>query len=210
MAITFQVSRVERATTPLPARSKKVRMTLQGEPVEAMGASAATFRPSETHALIETVHRAYASHYPLALSPDAVWLAIAQGFAMHVNANAERLRGKFVRHAGQLAITVQRDDFVKGSPANPWPEVFSTFSDAIAAHIGRKRDLVVCDFSTTGPCERAASELVLMDAMQRYFSYEVSTLCGIPEVSLEGTPEDWRAIRRRAQALYEYDLDWWT
>jgi hypothetical protein len=210
VAITFQVSRVQRATTPLPARSKNVRMTLQGDPVEAMGASAAAFRPTETHALVAAAHRAYATHYPLALSPDAVWLAIAQGFAMHVNANAERLRGRFVRHAGQLAIAINRNDFVKGSPTNPWPEVFGAFSNAIAEHIGRQRDLVVCDFSTTGPCERAASELVLMESVQKYFRYEVPTLCGIPEIQLEGAPEDWRTIRRRAQALGEYDLGWWV
>ncbi len=59
------------------------------------------------------------------------------------------------------------------------------FSDAVAAHIGRQRDLVVCDFSTTGPCERAASEIVLLDAMQSYFNYEMITLCGIPLVRNE-------------------------
>jgi hypothetical protein len=210
MAITFQVSRVERATSPLQVPADTGTLRLQSQPVEAMGASAATFLPAEQHALVQAAQLAYSLHYPLALSPDAVWLAIAQGFAIHVNANAERLRGKFVRHVGQPTITINRDDFVKGAPSNPWPEVFGAFSDAIAGHIGRQRDLVVCDFSTTGPCERAASELVLMEAMQRYFNYEVVTRCGIPEISLEGTPEDWRVIRRRARALREYDLDWWA
>jgi hypothetical protein len=50
---------VERATTPLPARSKHVRMTLQGDPVEATGASAAAFRPTETRALGAAAHRAW-------------------------------------------------------------------------------------------------------------------------------------------------------
>ena len=30
--------------------------------------------------------------------------AVAQGFAMHVNADAERLRGRFVRHEGRATI----------------------------------------------------------------------------------------------------------
>jgi hypothetical protein len=34
--------------------------------------------------------------------------------------------------------------------------------------------------------------------------------CGIPEVTLLGTPDDWRSVRRRAQMLSEYDLTWWT
>jgi hypothetical protein len=37
-----------------------------------------------------------------------------------------------------------------------WQGCFAEWSDAIAAHIGRKRDLVVASFSTTGPIERAA------------------------------------------------------
>jgi hypothetical protein len=114
-----------------------------------------------------------------------------------------------VRHQGRKTLEVRRDDFVKGSPANPWPEVFSAFSDQIAKHVGKQRDLVVCDFSTTGPCERAASEIVLMEAMKHYFSYSCLTTCGIPEIALEGTTADWRSIRRRAQVLEEYDLSWW-
>jgi hypothetical protein len=46
--------------------------------------------------------------------------------------------------------------------------------------------------------------------MQSYFNYEVRSLCGIPEITLDGTPDDWRAIHRRARALQEYDLAWWT
>jgi hypothetical protein len=210
MGITFQVSSVERATVPLAIpRAPSVRR-LQRWRVEAMGASAAAFLSTNGNGLLAAVHSAYATHYPLAITPDVVWLAIAQGFAQHVNANADPLRGKFVRHQGKHELVVRRDDFVKGSPHNLWPEVFSSFSDAIAEHIGRQRDLVVCNFSTTGPLERAASEIILLEAMDRYFDYVGMTLCGIPEITLEGTVDDWRSIRRRALALEEYELSWWT
>ena len=62
----------------------------------------------------------------------------------------------------------------------------------------------------TGPIERAASEIVLMGAMQKFFSYYGVTLCGIPEITLLGTTEDWKSVRDRASALAEYDLEWWT
>jgi uncharacterized protein DUF4419 len=210
MAITFEVSRVARAQAPLRISPSSRELRLQDQRVEAMGANVAAFLPASAHGLLRAVHTAYALHYPLVLTPDTVWLAIAQGFAMHVNANAELLRGKFVRHARRATITIQRDDFVKGSPDNRWPEAFGMFSDAVAEHIGRQRDLVVCDFSTTGPSERAASEIVLLDAMQSYFKYRVLTRCGIPEITLDGTADDWRSIRRRARALEEYELTWWT
>ncbi|RYE88922.1 MAG: DUF4419 domain-containing protein, partial [Myxococcales bacterium] len=94
--------------------------------------------------------------------------------------------------------------------ANPWPEVFAAFSEQIAAHVGRLRDLVVADFSTTGPVERAASEVVLMDAFQAYFEYEMRMGCGIPAVTLLGTVDDWKSVRRRAAMLAEFGLEDWT
>jgi hypothetical protein len=163
-----------------------------------------------THPLIEAVHTAFAEHYPLVLSPDDVWLCLAQGFAMHVESNSEALRSRFVRHEGKLELEIRRDDFVPGSPDNDWQGCFAEWSDAIAAHIGKKRDLVVASFSTTGPIERAASELVLMNAMKNYFDCRMFTLCGIPAITLLGTVEDWRAIRRRAEVFAEFDLAAWA
>ncbi|MBI3412233.1 MAG: DUF4419 domain-containing protein [Planctomycetes bacterium] len=130
--------------------------------------------------------------------------------ANHVNAHAERLRDRFVRHDGQLTIEFQRDDFIKGSPENPWPEVFAEFSDAIKDHIGEAHGVIVADFSTTGPVERAASEVVLLDAMQAYFAYEMQTECGIPWIKLEGATEDWQALARRVRQWRRFDLTWWV
>lgn len=86
------------------------------------------------------VWRAFAEHRPLVLGPDDVWLCLAQGFAAHMSVHAERLRGRFVRHAGKQALIIDAHDFAKGSPDNPWPRVFGDFSAQIAEQIGR-RDL---------------------------------------------------------------------
>jgi hypothetical protein len=138
-----------------------------------------------------------------------VWLCLAQGFALHVEANAEALHSRFVHRDGKLTLKVRRDGFVKGSPHNDWQGCFAEWSDAIAAHIGKKRDLVVADFSTTGPIERAASEIVLMSAMKNYFNFMLVTKCGIPEITLLGTVADWQSIRQRAEVFAELDLaDW--
>jgi len=160
--------------------------------------------------LLRAIHAAYSAHFPLVLSPDDVWLAIAQGFANHVNAHAAQLRSRFVAHEGQKLISIRRDSFIKGRADNDWPGVFSEFSAQIGDHVGDvRRRLVVADFSTTCPESRAASEIVLMNAMKAYFAYEVRTLCGIPEVTLLGTSDDWRDIKHRAQALSEFAASDW-
>ncbi len=211
MTVTFEICDVVRASQPLFAGAvQRAVRGLLGTPVEACGADVDTLIDVQKNAFVSVAWRAYQGHHPLVLTPDAVWLCIAQGFALHVNHHAEQLRGRFVRHKGRLPLFLKRDDFVKGRSDNPWPEVFAAFSQQIAGHIGRQRDLVVCDFSTTGPIERATSEIVLMDAMQRYFEYTMMTVCGIPEITLTGTVDDWRSIRRRAGMLAEYGLEWWT
>ena len=160
---------------------------------------------------VATVHTAYSDHYPLVLTPDVIWMCIAQGFAMHVNSNAQKLRHLFVEHEGKKKLNVSRDDFVKGSPSNPWPEVFDAFSAQIQAAVGDKvYGALTPSFTTTGPVERAAAQLVIMDAFKEYFEYRVNTLCGIPEITLEGTIGDWTALKEKAMALRDFDLSWWT
>jgi hypothetical protein len=138
-----------------------------------------------------------------------IWLLICQGVANHINAHAEELRPRLVPHRGQITLAGRRDDFVKGSPENPWPEVFADFSSQVREHVGPSIDRFLPDFTTTGPVERAVAEVVLLEAMRSYFAYDVYTFCGIPAITLEGTPEDWQAVAERAGRFADLDLGWW-
>lgn len=164
--------------------------------------------------LVEAVGFAFARHYPLVLSPDAIWLTVAQGLANHINRHAEDVRKKFVAHEGKAQIVIQRDNFIKGAKDNDWEDAFSEFSDKIKDHIGdANHKMIVADFSTTGAVERAASEVVLMDAMQSYFDYGEMTMCGIPNIELTGTVQDWERLRDKVNGwVFEglADLSWWT
>ena len=216
-SFTFKVDDVEQATTSLsPAKNWEKLITSRcGVKPESYSKPMSGWTPTygyggHNHALLEAINTAYDKHYPLVLSPDAVWLLIAQGFARHVNENAEKLRNLFVEHEGKKMLTVRRDYFTKGSPDNPWPEVFGEFSEQIRKNIGHKlHDLLSPSFSTTGPVEKAAADVVLMDTMKEFFGYRMMTRCGIPEITLEGTLEDWKKLRDRAVALAEFDLEWW-
>ncbi len=161
------------------------------------------------HPVLVSCHRAFTQHRPLCLSPDMIWLLICQGVAHHVNVHAESLRSRFVQHQGKARIEVRRDDFVKGSPENPWGEVINDLSSCIREHIGSTHDLFVPRFSTTGSTERIAAEIVLLGAMQSYFEYVLNTLCGIPSITLEGTVDDWQELADRVRAFAEFDLEWW-
>ncbi len=216
---TFVVSDVEPATTPLLEVPYK-------EAVEALMRTAIPARRSRSvqacaryhgqliagvpfHPVVAAAHRAFMDHRPLCLSPDIIWLMICQGVANHINANSEELRSRFVRHEGKIQISIRRDDFVKGSPENPWAEAIEEFTNKVGEHLGSAFDLFQPSFTTTGPVERAAAAIVLLDAMRSYFDYDMDTLCGIPSVILEGTPEDWQTLADRAEQFGSLDLEWW-
>jgi hypothetical protein len=105
---------------------------------------------------------------------------------------------------------VRRDAlFADPSSAREWAIAVDALASAVREQLGGRADLFVADFSTT-TASRAASQIALLGAVQKYFNYTISSLCGIPRVTLDGTRDDWAAIRRRARVLHEFDLGWWA
>lgn len=194
----YELTRGHMTTIYPPMRGYEASSTVDGGVFEA-----------GVHPFVAAVQLAFDAHLPLSLSPDHVWILLAQGFANHLNLHVEELRGRLVAHEGKLLLSARRDDFVRGG-LNPWPELFDQFTAELRQHLGKRCELVVANFSTTGLLERTVSQLVLLDAMQGYFEYELLSLCGIPRVTLTGTPADWRSIRARAEVFAEFGLDWWV
>jgi Domain of unknown function (DUF4419) len=162
---------------------------------------------SRCHPLIDAVHTAFAEHRPLILSPDDIWLVIAQGFSHHVTENAETLRPRLVRHQGRRGLTAAIDDLsVVG-----FEQAIGSFSVQIRDETDPVlHEALICDFSTTTSASRTASEVALMDTFSSYFTYFVYCVCGIPKITIQGSPDDWRRIRARVEVLGTYDLEWWV
>src|SRR5262249_36582008 len=114
-ATTFAVDSVEVNPTLLQTEKAYVSIEkLLGGPIEACDTyHFDVVQQPGFHSLIAAVHLAYQLHFPLVLSPDVLWLTLAQGLANHVNNHAEELRSRFVSHQGKTVIEVRRDDFVK-------------------------------------------------------------------------------------------------
>ena len=55
---------------------------------------------TQANPFVYAIHRAFADHLPLVLSPDDLWLCIAQTFGLHVHLHAEALRNRLVRIEG--------------------------------------------------------------------------------------------------------------
>lgn len=159
------------------------------------------------HPLIQAVDLAFSDHRPLVLSPDCIWLTIVQGFGHHLQEHAEVLRNRLVRHDGKKELIVKADSLAPEC----WPELISQFSSQIRDYSDAVLyETLLCQFSTTTPTIKTACEVALMDTYQRYFDYTMHCVCGIPNITLQGTPEDWQRMRDRIEVLATYDLGWWT
>ena len=160
-------------------------------------------------AFYQCIVKAYANHQSLALSPDMIWLLISQGFARYVNAHAEELRSKLVNHEGKKELVVFTNSNIY---AAEWPKLIDGFGSQIDKYT--KKDIaqtITANFTTTGPVERVASQITLMETVKSYFEYVVMRIgCGIPSITLEGTPDDWRSVLKKTKQLEQFGLGEWT
>jgi hypothetical protein len=163
------------------------------------------------HPFFNGMYQAYADHRPFVLSPDMIWLLISQGFAQHVKNNSEDLRKYFVDFKGKQTLIVNDNRILLDNPDSPWEEVFPEFTKQIGTYTGNDLiDALTCDFTTTTTITKVASQITIMEAMKPYFEFIVMYIvCGIPEITLEGTPEDWQKVLTKANSLRKYKLDWW-
>jgi hypothetical protein len=208
--VTFRVCDVPQATALLTTTDYRTAVERRIGTFEAASHSDRRMVPTHANGLLEATYRAFSSHYPLVLTPDVIWLAICQGFAMHVDANAEALRYRVVAHEGKQVIRIERPDFRKGDPNNPWEEVFPAFCDSMKRYlVADLHSVLLPTFSTTSIVEKAAFEVTFMDALDSYFAYDVVISCGVPSITLAGTTQDWELIRKNAEELRRFDLDWW-
>ena len=159
----------------------------------------------------KTIVRAYAEHRPLVLSPDMIWVLISQGFARYVNAHSEQLRDQLVNHTEKMDLVVLSDKELLSEDAD-WEKMMSNFTAQINENTkGDIAQTITADFTTTGVTERITSQITLMETMKSYFDYIVHYIaCGIPSITLQGTPEDWQKIVEKTRRLEQYGIGEWT
>ncbi len=159
----------------------------------------------------QTVVRAYAEHRPLVLSPDMMWVLVSQGFARYVNAHSEQMRHQLVSHDDKMDLVVQSEKDLLSEDAD-WEKLMSDFTAQINDNTkGDIAQTITADFSTTGVTERITSQITLMETMKSYFDYVVHYIaCGIPTITLTGTPQDWQKVVEKTQQLEKYGVGDWT
>jgi hypothetical protein len=175
------------------------------------------------NAFVATVFEAYSEHYPLELSVEDIWVTIAQGIGIHLNENAEEYRELMVSHEGQKTLNVLVNDFRLPDSARPqhgdksipgidWTKFVREIGKLIKADMNIDlATLMATPFSNTTAVEQAVFDCTLMDTVKSYYTYRAALDCGIPQVTLRGSPEDFQQVIDRINGLRIIftDLHWW-
>ena len=220
-SVTFKVDNVKLCKEPPKLQTVQEALMIQeiktsnSEDFSHKGRSEKNIVGCYIPGFMAAIHTAYACHYALKVSVSDFILLIGQGLSKHIEQNAEKLRHHFVNHEGKEKIVIRRDQFVRGE-LNDWSTVFGEFAEEIKKRV--KADVygvVIDDTSVATPITRIVSEITLMDAMKSYLDYSVMTLCGIPQITLEGTPDDWKKLQDKVAKLIGMNKDnclelkWW-
>ncbi|CAF1038522.1 unnamed protein product [Rotaria sordida] len=175
------------------------------------------------NAFVGAIYEAYCNHYPLELSVEDIWVAIAQGIGIHLNQNAEKYRHLMVSHEGQKELILGVDSLRipdsdrpiygnKSVPAIDWSRAVRLMCGLIRNDM--KTDmttLLTTPFSSTTPVEQAVFDCTLMDTVKAYYKYRCCLECGIPEVTLRGSPDDFQQVIDRINQFRTIftDFHWW-
>jgi len=142
--------------------------------------------------LINAFLFAYNNHIPLKVKVQDIHIALQLIISTFINNNAEQCRDMFVDHTGKKTLSVINDKID-----------FNTFGqmmrDEVKKNVKNSKfvDLLEPNYSTTKPICTTVSNLLVLNTLKEYFSYKFICCCGIPEVILDGTQEDWLNLKRK-------------
>ena len=155
-----------------------------------------------SNGFVRACYHAYSNHHHLSIRPEDVWFAILSQLSFHVNAHAEELRSYFVEHEGQKEVEVTE---IGSIGSVDFGKMALRMTQEMDKHIVDPdlRQWILPNFTTTTATDKVTAAVLMMGAMQKYFSYRMSLVCGIPSVTLLGERDDWIKIQHRLDKLQQ-------
>ncbi|KAH8919031.1 hypothetical protein BT69DRAFT_1285177 [Atractiella rhizophila] len=157
----------------------------------------------QTNGFVDTLVLAYNRHHKVVIRPDDVWITILSQFNLFINANSENLRNHFVSHQGQKELVVVED-------GTRYTVDFGVMARKMTSEIEANivdptlKSWILPSFSTTTENDTVVSAVLMMSTLQSYFTYTFVLRCGLPEVTLEGSKEDWEVLLAKLDRFDEF------
>lgn len=162
--------------------------------------------PTYDNGFLNTVITAYNKHLNLRIKPDHIWFLICQGIITHINNNHESLRNIFVPHTSGKQKLTGKGLVYEQCISNIISQIRETSLQPNFI------DILSHNFTTTDSTCKVAGNINIMCSMKNYFVYEIVFTCGIPNIIMEGTLDDWKTIAENISILKKFkglNLNWW-
>jgi hypothetical protein len=166
----------------------------------SLGAKGSPAVCPSSNGFVRAAVAAYSNHHHLVLRPEDVWFSILAQLNIYINNNAEEARHHFVAHEGKRELEVI------DLGGCDFGELAERMSDMIAENVvdSELQDWIMPSFSTTVESDHVVASIMMMGALQKYFSYKFKLGCGLPSVTLLGTKADWEDILARLDKLASF------
>jgi hypothetical protein len=164
--------------------------------------NAAAYEAPSVSLGIQAIHQAFAAHVPLSLTPDFLWYLIVHEVAEHVRQNPGTYARVFTDTPESKQTIEVRDDTLSLRDPSRWRRSIGLVRDPLRARISDyTMELFLPRFSTTTEEAQTALLITFMDVVSPFYEFTWMTLCGIPQIRLEGEPADWVSLHFRAELL---------
>lgn len=161
-----------------------------------------------------TFLKAWNNHLPVRLSPDHVWMVILDGVSLHIAKEPQKWRKRLkIGHEGkrELKLVLDPRDYAIRDSAPFWEGISKRLLEAMPDSTQQLlEEHFLANYSTTTPTVDVAYRMKILESVKPFFDYVGSVECGIPRITLEGTPEDWIQLRTRARRLGKLGFSRWT
>lgn len=160
---------------------------------------------------LAALHASFAEHLPLRIDPDDIWLVFLSQVSLLINKYPEKYRDSFVNIQESNEIIVRHDGLLLDesvtTSSTKWEEIFPVFEKEMNKRMKIDMNL---KFTTTTNVRYTASQIMIMGSMKNYFQYVVQTCCGIPEVRIGGSVEDWSSLKHKINDICTriFSKDW--
>lgn len=153
--------------------------------------------------LIQATFYAFSQHIPLHLEPAYFWMTIVQEVATMVKQDPSRFASVFNGNPHNKRLVKVICDELWGNDS-AWPIAIGRFREELAKETGPAVvEGFFPHFSGDDETRELAYLVSVMDAASPFYKYEVHTRCGIPEIDLGGSLEDWGKLWRKIVWLEE-------
>lgn len=155
------------------------------------------------NSLISSTFDCYKYHMNLIWKPDDLWITILTSLSLHIKNNPAEFRNFFVNFENQKELVINDCGELE---TIEWEKTIQHFTNLAKEFV--KNDIyewINDGFSTTTDIDKIIYEVCFMDTMKSYFKFTMMLYsCGIPNITLKGTLEDWIKLKEKVKKLNEF------